>query len=238
MEAEYVALSQAVKKALPLRYLLEQLGFPQPGPIIVYEDNMSAINLAIAPIVTKNSKHIAQRHHFIRDMVQQNLAKLVHLPTADMTADLLTKPMSPKLFLRLRDKLMNSSAPSAAPPVTLAGGCQLHDESTSLEPLAMLTAVGIPPIPYRCQHSSCSAVSATLSLPDHSFLSATLSQERSVHPPIGTPVHPIGTCYHPTGTFLTAVGDPKITHNSTKWIDPTRSTSLLKAILNISSRLL
>jgi hypothetical protein len=238
MEAEYVALSQAVKKALPLRYLLEQLGFPQPGPIIVYEDNMSAINLAIAPIVTKNSKHIAQRHHFIRDMVQQNLAKLVHLPTADMTADLLTKPMSPKLFLRLRDKLMNSSAPSAAPPVTLAGGCQLHDESTSLEPLAMLTAVGIPPIPYRCQHSSCSAVSATLSLPDHSFLSATLSQERSVHPPNGTPVHPIGTCYHPTGTFLTAVGEPKFTHNSTKWIDPTRSTSLLKAILNISSRLL
>jgi hypothetical protein len=141
MEAEYVALSQAVKKALPLRFLLEQLGFPQPGPMIVFEDNMSAINLANAPTVTKNSKHIFQRHHFIRTMVKQKIVTIQHLPTADMTADLLTKAMPPKLFLRLRDKLMNSpSAPPATPTATLAGGCQL-DTTSSILPIGMLGVI-------------------------------------------------------------------------------------------------
>jgi hypothetical protein len=154
MEAEYIALSQAVKKALPLRYLLEQLGFPQPGPMVVFEDNMSAINLAIAPTVTKNSKHIAQRHHFIRTLVKDNTVKIVHLPTADMTADLLTKPMAPKLFLRLRAKLMNSSsAQPAALTSALAGGCQLNTTS-STELLGTLgtvlqETVLQAPLPYR-----------------------------------------------------------------------------------------
>jgi hypothetical protein len=35
IEAEYVALTQAAKNALPLRFLLEQLGFPQIFPILV-----------------------------------------------------------------------------------------------------------------------------------------------------------------------------------------------------------
>jgi hypothetical protein len=141
MEAEYVALTQAIKKALPLRFLLEQLGFPQTTPMIVFEDNKSAINLANAPTVTKNSKHIFQRHHYIRLLVKQQIAQLVHLPTADMTADLLTKPMAPTLFLRLRDKLMNvsTSAPSAH-ICTLAGGCQLQ---TSLAPIGAVGVKGV-----------------------------------------------------------------------------------------------
>jgi hypothetical protein len=125
MEAEYIALSHAVKKALPLRYLLEQLGFPQPGPMIVYEDNISAINLAISPHITKNSKHIFQRHHYIRDLVKQNLAKIIYLKTSEMTADLLTKSVPPILFVRLCQKLMNSATklPSVNSSM-LAGGCQ------------------------------------------------------------------------------------------------------------------
>jgi hypothetical protein len=144
MEAEYIALTQAVKKALPLRFLLEQLGFPQKGPMIVFEDNMSAINLANSPTVTKNSKHIFQRHHYIRHLVKNNIAKIIHLPTDQMTADLLTKPMAPKLFLRLRDKLLN--IPSAQRPAhiaTLAGGCQLASASTIVtSPSSLLGMIG------------------------------------------------------------------------------------------------
>jgi hypothetical protein len=135
MEAEYVALTQAVKKALPLRFLLEQLGFPQKGPMIIFEDNMSAINLATSPHITKNSKHIFQRHHFIRDTVKHNIAKIIHLPTADMTADLLTKSVPPVLFIRLCKKLLNTSdSPESESPQSssLAGGCQHNTSNTSI----------------------------------------------------------------------------------------------------------
>ena len=107
MEAEYVALSKAARKLLEFRYLLEDIGFPQQGPTIIFEDNMSAINLAKAPHITRKSRHIHTRHHFIRDLIAQQLAEIHHLPTEEMLADFLTKPYGPRKFRVTRDKLFN-----------------------------------------------------------------------------------------------------------------------------------
>jgi hypothetical protein len=109
MEAEYVALSQAARKILEFRYLLEDIGFPQKLPTVIYEDNMSAINLANAPHITRKSRHIHTRHHFIRDLVAQKLVIIHHLPTEDMLADFFTKPYGPKRFCSTRDRLFNSN---------------------------------------------------------------------------------------------------------------------------------
>ena len=57
MQAEYVALSQAARKLLEFRYLLEDIGFTQPHP-------------TVAPHVARKSRHIHTRHHFIRDLVR------------------------------------------------------------------------------------------------------------------------------------------------------------------------
>ena len=67
MESEYVTLSSAARKVLEFRYLLEDLEFPQKQATTVYEDNMSAINLACAPAIPRKSRHIHIRHYFIRD---------------------------------------------------------------------------------------------------------------------------------------------------------------------------
>ena len=69
MEGEYVCLSSAARKVLEFRYFLEDIGFPQTAPTVIYEDNMSAINLAKAPAISRKSRHIHIRHHFIRDCV-------------------------------------------------------------------------------------------------------------------------------------------------------------------------
>ena len=108
MEAEYVALSQAARKLLEFRYLMEDIGFPQIAPTVIYEDNMSAINLAVAPHITRKSRHIHTRHHFIRDLVAQKLAVVKHLATEDMLADFFTKPYGPKRFRAARDRLFNN----------------------------------------------------------------------------------------------------------------------------------
>jgi hypothetical protein len=106
--------------------------------MLVYEDTKSTINLSHAPTVTKNAKPLSPCHHYIRLLVQHTIANLV--PTANVTADLLTTPMAPALFPRPRDQLLNllPSAPSAH-ICTLAGGCQLQ---TSLSPIG---AVGVIP---------------------------------------------------------------------------------------------
>jgi hypothetical protein len=108
MEAEYVALNALAKRILHFRFFLADLGFEQTEPTIVLEDNQSAINLAIAPQITRKSKHIHVRHHHIRDLVAQNIISIKHLPTAEMTADLLTKPLGPTKFNFFCHRLLNS----------------------------------------------------------------------------------------------------------------------------------
>jgi hypothetical protein len=109
MEAEYVALSQAARKLLEFRYLLEDIGFPQQSPTVIFEDNMSAINLAVAPHITRKSRHIHTRHHFIRDLIHQKLAVIRHLATEDMLADFYTKPYGPKQFCNVRKLIFNTN---------------------------------------------------------------------------------------------------------------------------------
>ena len=42
----------------------------------------------------------------IRELVQQLEIAMEHLPTADMTSDILTKALDPKAFIHLRRKLL------------------------------------------------------------------------------------------------------------------------------------
>jgi len=110
MEGEYVALSSAARKILEYRYFMESIEFEQVEPTVVYEDNMSAINLAQAPSVTKKSRHIHIRHHFIRDCVAQKSICIEHLATDKMLADFLTKPFGPKKHVLFRDQLFNTAS--------------------------------------------------------------------------------------------------------------------------------
>jgi hypothetical protein len=115
MEAEYVALTPGVKRALHFRRLLHAMGFPQTGPIVIHEDNKSAINLASSHQIPRNSQHIHVRYHFIRDLVASGIVRFVYTATVDMIADLLTKtlPLGPmQRFTRL---ILNLSSTPLVP---------------------------------------------------------------------------------------------------------------------------
>jgi hypothetical protein len=114
MEGEYVALSAVARRVMEFRFFLEDIEFPQREPTVIYEDNMSAINLAVAPAITRKSRHIHIRHHFIRDCVAQGAIRVEHLPTERMLADYYTKPFGPKQNARFRDRLFNTSNIPAA----------------------------------------------------------------------------------------------------------------------------
>ena len=67
-EAEYVALSEVVKKVLFLRQVQ---AFMEPsmrfGAVNVFEDNEGAIKLATNKHASRRTKHIDVKHHRVRD---------------------------------------------------------------------------------------------------------------------------------------------------------------------------
>ncbi len=94
-EAEYMALAAATQEALYLTQLLNDFK-PHNNPmdpVVIFEDNQGAISLVDNPINHARTKHINIRFHFIREQVLKNFIKIKYLPTADMVADCLTKPV-------------------------------------------------------------------------------------------------------------------------------------------------
>jgi hypothetical protein len=108
-EGEYHTLSRAAKQCVFWRQFLEGLGFPQPFPTVIHEDNLPAINLVKAPEVTRNSRHMLIKHHYIRWLYQQNLILPVHQGTNDITADFLTKVHPPRKFHFFKDVIFNTN---------------------------------------------------------------------------------------------------------------------------------
>jgi hypothetical protein len=104
-EVVHLCKANSAKDVMFFRQFAEELGYPQTHPSIIREDNQSAINLSIAPAISKKSRHIFIRHHFVRDLCKRGYIKPVHCGTHDMVADVLTKFHGPASFLYFRRKL-------------------------------------------------------------------------------------------------------------------------------------
>ena len=88
------------------RNFLEELGFPQTEPTTLCEDNMSTITLLNNGCNSIKTKHVALPFHFTQEQIHNGVIRIEHLPTTQMTSDILTKPLPPSLFIPLREKLL------------------------------------------------------------------------------------------------------------------------------------
>ena len=78
------------------------------GPATVYQDNMSTIaSVKNGKSNSDRTRHIAIRFFFISDRVTSKEINVEYMPTGEMLADILTKPLQGALFVKLRDKLLN-----------------------------------------------------------------------------------------------------------------------------------
>ena len=68
-------------------------------------ENQSCIKMTENLVFHDRSKHIENRYHYIRDMVQRGAIKLQYVSTNEQVADMLTKPLSCVKFENFRDKL-------------------------------------------------------------------------------------------------------------------------------------
>ncbi len=122
VEAEYMAATQAVKEALWLRGLLQELGSPQPGATRILEDNQGCIAISKDPCLKSGTKHIDIQFHFTREKVRRGAVTLEYVGTADQTADLLTKPLPGPAFQHHRAAMRLASPPSTSGSVGLGEG--------------------------------------------------------------------------------------------------------------------
>ena len=99
MEAEYVALTDAAKEGLFLQQLINEFS-REKKPMLIYEDNQSAIKTAQNRIINNRSKHIDVRHHFIREQVELKQMEIKYIPTTDQTADIFTKALGAILHVK------------------------------------------------------------------------------------------------------------------------------------------
>ena len=102
-----MALSEAAKEALYLSDFLDELELSDGRPMSLGCDNQAAGDLAYNPEHHQRTKHIARRHFFVREAVEDLRLVVPFVSTIDNMADFFTKPLKPADFFRMRDAIMN-----------------------------------------------------------------------------------------------------------------------------------
>ncbi|GJU14346.1 retrovirus-related pol polyprotein from transposon TNT 1-94 [Tanacetum coccineum] len=82
-EAEYMALTEAVKESIIKGYML--------ASVVVNYDNQSAIHLSRNTMFHERTKHINVRYHFIREIVKSKEIEVAKIGTKNNAADAFTK---------------------------------------------------------------------------------------------------------------------------------------------------
>jgi len=109
-----MAACDATQSAMWVHQLLVEIGFiawmcpnasSPPVPLIL-SDNKSAIALAHNDGQHGASRHIAIKHHFIRDQVEAKFISLQWISTHEQLADIFTKVLPTRTFVKFRDQLV------------------------------------------------------------------------------------------------------------------------------------
>ena len=109
-EAEYQALSAALRVFLPLKMLIEEMieqmcSSALEGAVVratVFEDNQSAYYLATNQRITNRTRYFLTKWHWFWDQYNSKQFDIQKCPTADMLADYLTKQLAKDDFEKNR----------------------------------------------------------------------------------------------------------------------------------------
>ncbi|GJZ47817.1 retrotransposon protein, putative, ty1-copia subclass [Tanacetum coccineum] len=98
IEAEYMALTEAVKEAIWLRGLLEEL-VVELNTVAVNCDNQGAIHLLRNHVFHERTKHINVHYHFIKEVLEAKTVEVLKVGTKHNVVDALTNVV-PRLKLQ------------------------------------------------------------------------------------------------------------------------------------------
>ena len=101
------AAAAVKERAIYLRYLLADVLSRDvlTQPVVLLEDNQSAIKLARNLDTSSRTKHIDIRHHLVKDHVARGDVVLMYVSTEDQAADGLTKSLDAEKHERHRNTI-------------------------------------------------------------------------------------------------------------------------------------
>jgi hypothetical protein len=104
-EAEYVAMSEAVREVKFIYQVLQTMNIQVSLPIKVNVDNIGAIFLAENRNTSERTKHVDIRYHFVREMIDEIFLNVKFVPTDQNIADIFMKNLDDKKFEYFQKKL-------------------------------------------------------------------------------------------------------------------------------------
>lgn len=104
-EAEFMAANMATCQGVWFRRLVKEITGEKIGPVTIFIDNKSALELVKHPVFHGRSKHIDTRFHFIRECIERGDVVVKHIAGHEQRADVFTKPLARILFKEMRQKL-------------------------------------------------------------------------------------------------------------------------------------
>jgi hypothetical protein len=83
----------AVEMAIEMRFKLRMLGVNLVGPTTMLCDNMSVVLNCSLPTSGLKKKHNAIAYHKVRQAIAAGIVEIVHVPSTENLADILTKAL-------------------------------------------------------------------------------------------------------------------------------------------------
>jgi hypothetical protein len=85
-----------------------------PTNVQIKGDNQGALALVKNPHLHERSKHIDIQYHHIRDLEEKKKITVSYIPTTEMIADGMTKPLDRTAFLRFKELMGLTSSRSGS----------------------------------------------------------------------------------------------------------------------------
>ena len=99
-KSELLACSDGIDTMLYANNVLEELGYLSKGSKEVATDNSATMHWIRGSVSNSRSRHIDTRIYNARHHERDGNVRVKYVPTDENTADILTKPLSCKLFVK------------------------------------------------------------------------------------------------------------------------------------------
>ncbi|TVY60796.1 Retrovirus-related Pol polyprotein from transposon TNT 1-94, partial [Lachnellula suecica] len=109
-ESEYIALASCVKQGQWIAQILRDLGYAKyigknSNLVQMLRDNQGAIAFIENAHLNDRSKHVDICYYYIRDLVENGRCKVDYIPTNNIVADSMTKPLQRVKFERFKAQI-------------------------------------------------------------------------------------------------------------------------------------
>ena len=111
MHISLIAASVTSQQIKWIRTLYHQITNVKSRPSTLLMDNQGAIIGAKSAAPTKKTKYIDVRHHILQQHAKDGIIKRHYVPTADLVADALTRPLTQAKFSKHTNTIQLTSVP-------------------------------------------------------------------------------------------------------------------------------